>query len=100
MTPKEQKKGLMFRKSMPLHKGMLFVLNKPRPASIWMKNTFIPLDIIWLDQNLSILKIIKNATPLSKKIYTCYKNTSFILEINAGISENLDIKIGDKLKFN
>lgn len=102
-TTKEIKSGLMHRESLDSDKGMLFVYEEEKPHSFWMKNTLIPLDIIWLNKNKNIVHINKNTQP-------CYKdpcpslypnqNASYVIEINASISDKLRLKVGDIVRFN
>ncbi len=101
-TPGERKLGLMHRKSLDLDKGMLFIFEEEKPHSFWMKNTLIPLDIIWLNNNKNVVYFNKNTQPCSKdpciRIYP-NKNASYVVEINANLSDKLGLKIGDEIKF-
>lgn len=101
-TAVSQEKGLMGVSSMPPDEGMLFVFNIELPYAFWMKDTLIPLDIIWLDKKKSIVYIQKNALPCTKSPCTSYMPNNFaqyVLEVNAGWVEKNKIKLGDKVKF-
>ena len=101
-TVKKRVQGLMFRKELAEDKGMLFVFPKQGVYSFWMENTLISLDIIWLSQENEVVFIKHNALPC--KIETC-KNikpdvfAKYVLEINAGLAKEMDLKIGDKFSF-
>ena len=100
-TEKSRERGLMFRKSMPEDRGMLFVFEKEARLSFWMKNTRFPLDIIWIDQNKKIVDIYEYALPCKDvcKTITPQANAQFVLEVNAGFAEKHGIKVGDSLNF-
>ncbi len=101
ITPAEQRQGLMFRKSMQDNQAMLFIYQKPRRVAFWMKNTLIPLDMLFFDDNGSLVEIKENIPPC--KTATCptyparYPRIKYVLEINAGLSQKLGLKVGDKL---
>ncbi|NBV42245.1 DUF192 domain-containing protein, partial [bacterium] len=65
-TEQEQEVGLMYRRSLPKNHGMLFVFNQDKPHSFWMKNTYLALDMIWIDRNYRVVHIVSNARPLSE----------------------------------
>ncbi|MCX6256307.1 MAG: DUF192 domain-containing protein [Bacteroidia bacterium] len=94
-----QMQGLMYRKSMLDSQGMLFVFSKQQMQSFWMKNTFIPLDIIFADENGMIVTIQKNTTPLSEKSIPSFKPALYVVEVNAGFSDKYNIEEGDNIKF-
>mgnify|MGYP001215650586 CR=1 FL=1 len=99
ITEEERKKGLMFRKSLAIDKGMLFVFPKEDIVKIWMKNTFIPLDIIFISSDYLIMRVVKNAQPLEKRIYSSESKVKYVLEINSGLVEKYDIEKGCKVKI-
>lgn len=76
---------------------MIFIFESPRIINMWMKNTYIPLDMIFIDENNQIIKIEKNTTPHSLEIISSDKKAIKVLEINAGLSDKFDIKIGNKI---
>lgn len=97
----QQARGLMLRKSLGENKGMLFIFGNEGIHSFWMKNTFIPLDMIWINQNKEVVFIKENAQPCSEN-FSCpsinpNKNAKYVLEINGGMAEKIGLKIGDKI---
>ena len=83
-TNEEQAEGLMYRLELKKNGGMLFLFNNEKKASFWMKNTLIPLDIIFINKNGSINKIYKNTIPKSRKRIISRGEALAVLEINAG----------------
>ena len=96
-TKEKREKGLMFRSVLEEGEGMLFVLPKPYFANIWMKNTVLSLDIIFISEDNIIVDLLKEALPLSEAIYSSRMKTKYILEINSGLIEKLGIVIGDEV---
>lgn len=94
----ERAQGLMFRDTLDEAAGMLFVYPKPRSVSFWMKNTLIPLDIIFTDQRGVVVSIHENAIPYDETPIFGGDAVFSVLELNAGVSQALDIKIGDVLR--
>ena len=96
-TPTDIQRGLMFKKNiLPENSAALFIFKEPRNVSFWMKNTYIPLDLIYLDTNYLVTKLYENTNPLSLKSYKG-KNVKYVLEVNAGTIKNKNIKIKDKI---
>lgn len=93
-TPQEQARGLMFRTSMGDNEGMIFPRDTPRPASFWMKNTVIPLDIIFIGGDNRVLNIAANTTPYSLDPVPSAGPALAILELNGGRAAQLGIKAG------
>lgn len=89
--------GLMFRDSLPEMSGMLFVYERRREMSMWMKNTFIPLDILFLDGNGKIMNIAKSAQPRSVSIIRSKREAKAVLELNGGLTDKLKIEVGDRI---
>ena len=101
-SSEERSKGLMYRESLDENAGMLFIFEEEKEYSIWMKNTLIPLDIIWINKDLEIVHIEKNVQPCKEdpcKIYKPDKPAKYVLELNTGQTEKTGIKIGNKLIF-
>ena len=97
-TEAEREKGLMNRTSLDSNKGMLFIFDKEDIYSFWMKNTLIPLDMIWINQNNKVVFISKNAQPcktLICPVITPTVNAKYVLETNAGLSGKFGFKPGD-----
>jgi len=99
----EMSRGLMFREKMDADKGMLFIFEKEGEYPFWMKNTLIPLDIIWINENKEVVLITENAQPCQKDhfcpSFKPSETAKYVLEINGGISEKIGLKIGDKANF-
>ena len=94
----ERQRGLMFRKGMELSDGMMFVYERQQRVSFWMKNTSIPLDIIFADEAGVITKIFENARPFSTTSIFGGYDVQYVLEINAGLTKSLGIKTGGLIK--
>ena len=90
--------GLMFREHLEPTAGMLFIYEKPAPVMFWMKNTLIPLDIIFIDSFGKVIKIERNATPLSEALLKGGKDTQYVLELLAGQADLLGIDIGTHIR--
>ncbi|MDP2690903.1 MAG: DUF192 domain-containing protein [bacterium] len=104
VTTEEQQLGLMNRKSLHPDAGMLFVFEQERPLSFWMKNTLIPLDILYIDAKQVVVDI-QTMDPCPPETQACPTypsagNAQYALEINAGRALELEIKAGDPLQFN
>ncbi len=98
-TPFEHEKGLMNRTSLDESSGMLFIFSGDTKRSFWMKNTPLPLDMIFVDSGLTIVDINHNATPYSESIFTSAKPCKYVVEVNGGFCEAHGIAIGDKIKI-
>ncbi|WP_159978647.1 MULTISPECIES: DUF192 domain-containing protein [unclassified Novosphingobium] len=99
ITAQEQAKGLMFRTQMGADEGMIFVNDPPRRAAFWMRNTVIPLDIIFIGTDHRILNIAANAVPYDETPLPADGVTSGVLELNGGRAAQLGIKAGDKVSW-
>ncbi len=94
-TPATRRTGLMYRKYLPPDRGMLFLFDQPELASFWMKNTEIPLDIMFISETGRIEKIAENTEPFSMDHIRSDGDVAAVLEINGGLSEKLGIAVGD-----
>lgn len=98
-------KGLMNRESMPSNEGMLFIFDYVGIHSFWMKDTLIPLDMIWLNSNGEVVYMHKNAQPCSNFVQAiCQsiipsKTAKYVIELNAGEVDKSNIKVGDIIKL-
>ena len=98
--PGEQQLGLMFRNRMGEDRGMLFIFERDEPRSFWMKNTRISLDILYFDSQLSLVSMQQDVPPCRRDPCPSYPSTGparYVLEINAGIAEQLGVEVGDPL---
>ena len=100
----ERARGLMFRDSMKPTDGMLFLFDRQEPQAFWMKNTRIPLDILYFDERWKLVGWSLNTPPCSLgdrcPNYPSQAAARFVLELNAGTSERLGVKLGDSLVVN
>ena len=94
-TEREQARGMMYRESVPDMTGMLFEFDKPKVATIWMKNTAVSLDILFVRTNGKILKIEHSATPYTLRNSSSEAPVAAVLELGAGQAIELGIKPGD-----
>jgi uncharacterized membrane protein (UPF0127 family) len=97
LTPEEQAKGLMFRRELPEGQGMLFDFQHEQPASFWMKNTYVPLDMIFIRADGTILRIAENTVPLSEALVPSGGPVRAVLEVVAGTARKLGIAPGDRV---
>jgi len=95
----ERMRGLMDRQNLPDNAGMLFIFQNDEPRSFWMKNTFISLDIIYINSNKEIVSIQKYTQPKSTYSIPSEKPAMYVLEVNAGFTDKYGIKPGDKIGF-
>jgi uncharacterized membrane protein (UPF0127 family) len=98
-TSREREQGLMHRKHLDPDAGMLFVYPFDSQQSFWMKNTYIPLDIIFIGSNRRIVGIAENTKPLSLERIQVDAPSRFILEVNAGFSKKHGIREGSRVRF-
>jgi uncharacterized membrane protein (UPF0127 family) len=101
-TPQKRKKGLMYRNEMPADEGMIFFFGSEGDHSIWMKNTYIPLDIIWVGADKKIVHIESNVPPCEKDPCKSYESkfpSKYVIEVNAGWVSKNKIEVGDVVEF-
>ena len=98
-TDAERETGLMFRRSMEDSQGMLFIFAEEEEQSFWMKNTYISLDIIYINKNREIVSIQKRTRPLSEQSLPSDAGAQYVLEVNGGYSDKYGIRKGDKISF-
>jgi uncharacterized membrane protein (UPF0127 family) len=91
----EREQGLMNREEMKPDRGMLFDFGTTRPVYMWMKNTYLPLDMLFISADGRITHVRANTLPLSEDIIDSRGAVRFVLEINGGISDTLGIRTGD-----
>ena len=102
LTPTEYEYGLMFRKSLDADKGMLFIFKEEGEYPFWMKNTLIPLDIIWIDKNKEVVFINKNTKPCevdSCPIINPNRKAQYVLELSGGMVDKIGLNVGEKIIF-
>ncbi|MBU6377985.1 MAG: DUF192 domain-containing protein [Gammaproteobacteria bacterium] len=96
-TPERQRQGLMFVRDLPASQGMLFVNESPRVSTFWMKNTYIPLDMLFIDARGRIVAIFANTTPLSLEPVGPSAPVRAVLELRGGEAARRGIRKGDRL---
>ncbi len=97
-TPAQRQQGLMFREKLPVNSGMLFDYDKAQPISMWMKNTYIPLDMIFINNKGVITHIAKRSVPLSLMPISSNGSVRAVLEVNGGLTDHLGIREGDEVR--
>lgn len=98
LSPSQQSRGLMFRLKLDSNAGMLFFHKREKVASMWMNNTYIPLDMLFINSSGIIVHIFYGATPHSKDIISYNYPVRAVLELAAGVVNTHGIKVGDKVK--
>jgi uncharacterized membrane protein (UPF0127 family) len=93
-TDAHRAQGLMFVRELPPDAGMLFVYAKPRTISMWMKSTFIPLDMVFIRADGRVAQVTANTTPQSLKTISSKEEVPAVLELNAGTAQKLGIRAG------
>lgn len=97
-TDHKRSAGLMYRKDFPADRAMIFVFGEERPVMMWMANTPLPLDMLFVRNDGSIARVAENTVPFSKDIVASGESVAFVIEVNAGIAAKLGIKAGDTVK--
>ena len=98
IDPDQREQGLMYRRQLAPDHGMLFDFGETRRVMMWMKNTFLPLDMLFISQDGTVRTIHENAVPLSEAIIDSRESVAYVLELNAGTVKRLGIKPGDRLQ--
>ena len=101
-TEESRESGLMYRNFLPENQGMLFVFDSEDYHAFWMRNTYIPLDIIWIDQNSKIVDIktdFKPCTMPNCEAYKPIKKAMYVVEVNTGWTEKNNVKVGDSVSL-
>ena len=102
LTAEEAANGLMFRPSLPENRGMLFIFNQPRRPAFWMKNTLIPLDLVFLDSAGAVVDLIADVPPCAADPCPSYPPSQpalAVLEIGAGVAAKHSLEIGSTIEF-
>jgi uncharacterized protein len=98
-TEYTRERGLMARSTMGEHQGMLFRFDAPSVQSFWMKNTILPLDIVFVNENDQVIHIGYNAVPFSEALISSEKPAMYVVEVNAGYCKKFNIEVGDKIQW-
>ena len=97
-TPEQRSRGLMYRESLSSNSGMIFLFETPAPVSFWMKNTYIPLDIIFVNESGEVQHIHENSKPGSLTSIRGGDDILAVLEIKGGTSKKLGLDLGSELR--
>lgn len=96
-TPAQRAKGLMFRGPLPDDRGMIFVFPKEAAYRFWMKNTQIPLDMIFVSRDMEVVELVENAVPFSEETRGGNADSLYVIEINGGLASAYGIKEGARV---
>lgn len=97
LTDVQQRRGLMHVRELPPAAGMLFVYVSPGPRSMWMKNTYLPLDMLFIRADGTVSSIVRDTEPLSLRSIRSVEPVSYVLELGAGTTDRLHIDVGDQI---
>jgi uncharacterized membrane protein (UPF0127 family) len=97
-TPDQRARGLMHRRHLPADRGMLFDFERVEPVAMWMQNTFIPLDMLFIRADGTIARIAERTEPLSTRTIPSGEPVLSVLEVNGGVAEKLGIRPGDRVE--
>lgn len=93
----ELARGLMFRRKMAADRGMLFDFGKTGPVAMWMRNTYLPLDMVFIDKRGIVANIAENTEPLSEANIVSVRPVLSVLEVNAGTARRIKLRAGDRI---
>lgn len=99
LSPEQQALGLMNREGMDEDHGMIFMFDGEQSVTFWMKNTLIPLDMLFLSSNGQIIQIVPNARPMDESLIASEKPVHGVLELNGGATARQGISVGDRIRF-
>jgi uncharacterized protein len=97
-SAREREIGLMYRRSLPAEQGMLFEFRKEQIVYMWMKNTYISLDMIFVSKTGQVVGVKQNATPQSEEIITSGRPAAAVIELNAGVAKAIGVMPGDSVR--
>lgn len=98
-TDRERAVGLMYRRTLPEQSGMLFLYDPPQPVGMWMRNTYIPLDMVFIAADGRVHRVETNTEPFSTDIISSEGAVAAVLELNAGQVEKIGLKPGDRVVY-
>ena len=97
-TDEQRARGLMYRRFMAEDRGMLFDFKREEPVAMWMKNTYLSLDMVFIDKSGKVVNVAENTEPLSERIIPSSGPVLAVLEVNAGTARKIGLKAGDRLR--
>jgi len=98
-TPRAIERGLMFRQNLPPDDGMLFLLGVEKDWPFWMRNTLIPLDMIYIAKDMKVVGVVANAEPETDTIRSVGETSLYVLEVNGGWCASRGVSVGSKVRF-
>jgi uncharacterized membrane protein (UPF0127 family) len=98
-TEEQRQRGLMFRERLSDQEGMVFLYDPPQPAAMWMKNTLVPLDMLFVDAQGRVVYIAARTEPLSLKPVSAGTEVRMVIELAGGNSDRLGVRVGDRVEF-
>jgi uncharacterized membrane protein (UPF0127 family) len=98
-TEEQRARGLMYRQHLPMDRGMLFLFSKDEIQSFWMKNTLIPLDLIFIKSDLTVAGVVENAEPMTQTPRSVASPSRYVLEVNGGYARQHGIAAGTPVAF-
>ena len=98
-THKERQQGLMYRRSLKADSGMLFVFERQQIHRFWMKNTYIPLDMIFITEQMTVAGVVHRAQPETETARFVQRPSRYVLEVNGGFAQSNGITVGDRVVF-
>ena len=98
-TEAKIEKGLMYRRHLPLDAGMLFMMGTEKDWTFWMRNTLIPLDMIFIAKDMTVAGVVQNAEPMTETLRQVGKPSLYVLEVNGGWTQSNGVVAGAKVRF-
>jgi len=98
-TQQDTRRGLMYRRSLPANQGMLFLMERREIQGFWMQNTLIPLDMIFIDDDRSVVGVVHDTVPMDKTTRSVDKPSRYVLEVNAGWAKRHKVAAGTHAKL-
>lgn len=98
-TPEQRERGLMYRERLDADAGMIFLFDHDDDQTFWMKNTPLPLDMIFITKDLVVAGVVENTVPFSTQSRSCGKQSRFVLEVNAGFAARQGVAAGTRVEF-
>ena len=98
-TPEQRERGLMYRERLDADAGMVFLFDHDDDQTFWMKNTPLPLDMIFITKDLAVAGVVENTVPFSTQSRSCGKQSRFVLEVNAGFAARHGVAAGTRVEL-
>jgi len=98
-TDAKIERGLMYRRHLPIDAGMLFMMGKEKDWTFWMRNTLIPLDMVFIAKDMTVAGVVQNAEPLTETLRKVGKPSLYVLEVNGGWTQQNGVGAGAKVRF-